>query len=296
MSTAAALDPHLRSWLEREVGPVDLVGALDGGITGEILHVRPHRSDDLVVRRWADDRAEHRALVDREMTGLAALEGCGIPLPRPVAADADGSASGLPTTVTTFLRGQVQLDPADERRWVRRLAAVLARLHAVPAPPLAPCERWSTEDPEDLTEHLAPDPGLARAARELAARTGTPAQPVLSHGDFQHFNVLWQQEEVSAVVDWPSVGLADRGLDVGHCRLNLAVLIGADAAMAFLEDYEELSGHRVDPAADMERLLAWSRRWQEFIPVQIAGRRTIDIASMPERVAETIARSVRRAG
>lgn len=76
---------------------------------------------------------------------------------------------------------------------------------------------------------------------------------MLAHGDYQHFNVLWQGERVSGVVDWPTVGRADRGRDTGHCRLNLAVLFEADLAMDFLDAYEERAGVAVDPAADLRR-------------------------------------------
>lgn len=289
------LSPALRDWLRPIVGEVELVRPLTGGITSQMLRLR--RMDgaaDVVVRRWSGDDPEQPELVRREAEGLTALAGTGLPLPSLLAADADGTASGRPSSVTTFLPGAVDLAPTDLRTWVRRLAEMLVRIHATPAPTLGPCEEW---DSSDLTwlDRSAADPGLARAARAFAARAPDPARAVLSHGDYQHFNVLWQAGTVSAVVDWPTVGLADRGLDVGHCRLNLAVLFSADAAMWFLDDYEQLAGTSVDPGPDLRRLLGFGTDWPRFIPLQVDGRAPVDGPGMAGRARETIRRTLARA-
>lgn len=289
------LDAALRDWLRPLLGEVELVRALTGGITGEMLHLR--RADggaDVVLRRWSGDDAEQPELVRREAAGLRALAGTGLPLPSLLAADPDGTDSGRPSTVTTFLPGAVDLTPTDLRGWVRQLAGMLVRIHETPAPPLGPCELWASSSLHWLDGEG--DPGIGPAAREIAARSPGPARAVLSHGDYQHFNVLWRDGRVSAVVDWPTVGLADRGLDVGHCRLNLAVLFSTDAAMWFLDDYEQLAGTPVDPGADLQRLLNFGPNWPEFIPLQVGGRAPVDGPGMAGRVRETIRRTLQRAG
>lgn len=326
LSRIPALDPALSSWLAPLVGEVSVVRSLVGGITGQMLQLRRAGGGaDIVVRRWPAGRDRARSndpsgdslwqqgMVRREVAGLEALQGAGLPAPALIAADPDGSASGRPTTVTTFLPGRVELAPPDLRVWVRGLAEMLARIHAVPPPELAACELWASSDlrwlegdhdsstgpsgPHSPEPRLGPlDDGLARAAQELAARPADPALVVLSHGDYQHFNVLWRGGSISAVVDWPTVGLADRGLDMGHCRLNLAVLFSADAAMWFLDDYEQFAGAQVDPAADLQRLLNFGPNWPEFIPLQVAGRTPVDGPGMAGRVRETIERTLRRAG
>jgi len=289
------LDPVLRDWLRPLLGEVEPVRALTGGITGQMLHLR--RTDggaDVVVRRWSGDDAEQPALVRREAAGLRALAGSDLPLPALLAADPDGTGSGRPSTVTTFLPGAVDLAPSDLRGWVRHLAGTLVRIHGTSAPPLGPCELWASSDLGWLDGEA--DAGSGREARELAAHAPDPARAVLSHGDYQHFNVLWRGGEVSAVVDWPTVGLADRGLDVGHCRLNLAVLFSAEAAMWFLDDYEQIAGTTVDPGADLQRLLNFGPNWPEFIPLQVGGRAPVDGPGMAGRVRETIRRTLQRAG
>ena len=293
-ASESELDPALRDWLTHVVGEVELVRPLIGGITAEMLQLRRRDGGgDLVVRRWSEEFPGAEGHVRRETDALRALVGGPLPVPELLAADPQGASAGCPTTVTTFLPGAVRLDPSGLRDRVRRLAGMLARIHAAPLPALEPVASGNLPR---LSWLEAGEPGLARAAARLAARPADPARKVLVHGDYQHFNVLWSGQRVSAVVDWPNAGVGDRGIDVGHCRLNLAVLHGADAAMWFLEDYEAAAGVRVDPAADVRHLMGFGPDWPEFIPVQVAGRAPVDGPGMAGRVRETLERTLRRAG
>jgi aminoglycoside phosphotransferase (APT) family kinase protein len=131
------------------------------------------------------------------------------------------------------------------------------------------------------------DRGLRDAARQAAA-TPLVDEPVLVHGDYQHFNVLWSNGRLTGVVDWPNAATGNRGSDVGHCRLNLAVLFDAATADAYLETYERIADVRVDRRADLRALLCFGPEWQDFIPHQVAGRAPLDVAGMPGRVAAAV--------
>jgi hypothetical protein len=87
---------------------------------------------------------------------------------------------------------------------------------------------------------------------------------------------------------WPNAATGNRGSDVGHCRLNLAVLFGAQTAGDYLARYERAAGTRVDRRADLRALLCFAPEWQRFIPRQVAGQAPLDLAGMPGRVAATI--------
>lgn len=76
---------------------------------------------------------------------------------------------------------------------------------------------------------------------------------MLVHGDYQHFNVLWCDDRLSGVVDWPNAATGNRGSDVGHCRLNLAVLFDARTAGDYLVMYERAAGVPLDRRADLPR-------------------------------------------
>ena len=130
--------------------------------------------------------------------------------------------------------------------------------------------RWSCDaSPDghtvrDRPLHWLADSGLRDAARE-AASGPLADEKVLVHGDYQHFNVLWCDGRLTGVVDWPNAATGNRGSDVGHCRLNLAVLFDSKTAGDYLVMYEAAAGVRVDRRADLRALLCFDLEWQRFV-------------------------------
>ena len=114
------------------------------------------------------------------------------------------------------------------------------------------------------------------------------------HGDFQHFNFLWTRGRLTGVVDWGAASTEPPSADVGHCRLNLAVLFGADRAERFRLAYQAEAGRSVDPWWDLHALAAYGDAWRRFIPVQVNGRVPVDTGGMTARVEEVLAAALRR--
>lgn len=276
-------------WAAHHVHPqarVASVARLPGGITADMDRVTvdsPTGLRDVVLRRWTgEDRA--RGLVEREASALAAVSGHGVPAPLLLAQDEDGAETGVPCTLTSALPGQPDLAPRDLQSWLGQLAATQAAIHAVPEHPQT---RWDGWYHDDRPLEWLDDRGLRDAARE-AASGALVEERVLVHGDYQHFNVLWRHGRLTGVVDWPNAATGNRGSDVGHCRLNLAVLFDSGAAEDYLGSYERAAGVRVDHRADLRALLCFDLDWQRFIPRQVAGRAPVDVAGMPARVAATV--------
>jgi aminoglycoside phosphotransferase (APT) family kinase protein len=167
---------------------------------------------------------------------------------------------------------------------VAQLATTQALIHTAPGTLSVRWDGWYDET--EPLDWLA-DAGLRRAARE-AASGPLADEKVLVHGDYQHFNILWCDGRLSGVVDWPNAATGNRGSDVGHCRLNRALLLGPEPAAAFLSAYERAAGVDVDRRADLRALLNYNLDWQRFIPHQVGGRAPLDVAGMPLRVAATI--------
>jgi len=115
------------------------------------------------------------------------------------------------------------------------------------------------------------------------------------HHDYQQFNTLWQRGRISGVVDWIFGSTGSPSMDLGHCRLNLAVLYSSDHAGRFLELYESASGRKVVPWWDVHELLVYLPGWGEFLQVQAGRLLRVDFAGMHDRVEQTLADALRRA-
>ncbi|MBO0812306.1 MAG: aminoglycoside phosphotransferase family protein [Microlunatus sp.] len=284
-------------WVSEQLdGSVEHYERLLGGITAamdRIVLQTPAGARTVVLRRWPAGRRHAIDHVRCETAALIAAAEHGIAAPRLIGADPSGERAGRPSVLMTEVPGRVELAPTDLDGWVDRLAGAQARIHAMPATLTDKRDGWF--DPGIALEWIQ-DAGLRREAVTAASGTDPDDEPIFVHGDYQHFNVLWAGGEVSGIVDWPMAGTGPRGIDVGHCRLNLAVLFSADAADRYLDCYQRAAGVTVDPHTDLRALLVWQEEWKEFIPTQVAGRAGIDLPGMAGRVAETVRRAVRRLG
>src|SRR5262249_45569815 len=149
----------------------------------------------------------------------------GLPVPELLAVSPDGAgAGGHPAILMSRLRGHVDLSPADPGAWLRQIAAAAARVHSAPVD--APAfESWL--DPADLRAPAsASRPGLWRTMISVLREKGGSRDTCFIHRDFQHFNFLWTRGQLTGVVDWGFASAGPPSIDVGHCRLNLAVLFG----------------------------------------------------------------------
>jgi aminoglycoside phosphotransferase (APT) family kinase protein len=81
----------------------------------------------------------------------------------------------------------------------------------------------------------------------VLAEPESRSEPRFIHRDFQHFNLLWSRRRLTGVVDWGSAASGPPDMDVGHCRLNLAVLYDADWAERFRLACQARAGQRTDP-------------------------------------------------
>lgn len=232
-----------RQTLNGAVGwAVDVLGvavtarrSLAGGLSAGMVALET-RGGDFALRWWEEPGRWPAACLARQRAALDALVGTDLPVPRCVASD-----DTVPAAVTTWLPGEIDLDPVDPQRWITALADTLVAIHRVPPPPMLPPSDAPADPKLDPDLDWLDDPGLEAEARALIATPST-GPPALLHGDYQHFNVVWRNGHLSGVIDWPLGGAGNRGLDVGHCRLNLAVLFGVDAAMTFLDRYEAAAG------------------------------------------------------
>lgn len=300
--TASATRPpaEVLAWVERTLGGDARVvrwRRLTGGLTSAVheLTVEQHgRRRPCVLRRYAAGR-EHDAYVARavasEAAVLTALERSDVPAPRALGSTSDASNGG-PAVLMSRVPGRMLLMPRDRERWLRQMAHTLTRIHALDID-AKPFESWIRH------AHLAPPPDAIRRdvwtdAIALVSQEPPAGARRFIHRDYQHFNLLWSRERLSGVVDWVEASLGPPDIDVGHCRLNLALLFSADVAERFREMVEAEAGRKVDPWWDLHALLSFGPDWKSFLPIQIDGRAPLDIGGMTARVEDVLARTLRR--
>jgi len=229
--------------------------------------------------------------VPLETAVLTKLDRSDIPAPRLIGSTTDAAVGG-PAVLMTRLPGEVHLTPRDRERWLRQMAQMLTRIHAL-AIDGKPFESWL--DHSQLSPPLdASRADVWREAIALVAEERAPTRTSFLHRDYQHFNMLWSRERLTGVVDWIEACVGPPEVDVGHCRLNLTVLFSADMADRFLAMYEAESGHRVDAWWDIHALLSFGPSWKEFLPIQIDGRAPLDVAGMTGRMEMVLERALRR--
>jgi len=254
---------------------------------------RNGRREEYVLRWWwpaATEQPWTARTVARETAVLAKLEGSTIPAPRVIAST---TAPGIgPAVLMTRLPGTVHLMPHDRERWLRQMAQMLVRIHALTLDG-TPFESWMD------ASQLSPPPDASRVdvwkeAIALVSQERVPTRTCFLHRDYQHFNMLWSRERLTGVLDWVEAGPGPPEVDVGHCRLNLTVLFSADVADRFHAMYEAESGHRVEAWWDIHALLSYGPGWKEFLPIQIDGRAPLDAAGMTARMEEVLERALRR--
>jgi aminoglycoside phosphotransferase (APT) family kinase protein len=254
---------------------------------------RNGRPEEYVLRWWMNGAEAERwpaHAVVREAAVLNTLEHSDIPAPRVMGWTTDVGVG--PAVLMTRLPGQVHLMPRDRDGWLRQLAQMLARIHAL-AVDGKRFESWLDGS------QLSPPPDARRVdvwkeAIALVSQEHAPTRTCFLHRDYQHFNVLWSGERLTGVVDWIEACAGPPEVDVGHCRLNLTVLFSADVAEDFRAMYEAESGHRADPWWDIHALLSYGPSWKQFLPIQIDGRAPLDADGMTGRMEDVLERALRR--
>ncbi|GAA3409994.1 phosphotransferase family protein [Paenibacillus hodogayensis] len=260
------LSDHTLEWVVDAVDPeasVLAVEQLQGGVSSRVHAVvlRSHGDKRAVVVREFDNAdwvREQPDLALQEAQSLRRASQAGeVPTPALIACDQSGSECGMPVVVMTRLEGRVVLEPPDRALWLDGMAEALARLHTIEAGDhpwtFAPYSNAATLD----TTSWSKVPDLWRKAADIVTGTRPRAAMRFIHRDYHPANVLWHAGKVSGVVDWVNGCVGPVGIDVGHCRVNLAQLHGIGAADEFLACYENHAGasFAYDPYWDLVTLI-----------------------------------------
>lgn len=259
-------------WLAGVLGPaarLRSIRRLDGATSSTLFilqtaagaNLHTASGAELVLRLFTnqDWLTEEPDVPRHEAANLLLLRSSGLPVPELVEFDPDGSHCGLPALLMTCLPGRVDLIPADMDAWLGQLAELLPRLHAVP-PGDHP---WRHVPYNDLPNLSIPDWSRFPARWERAIRIANsplPAfRPTFIHRDYHPVNVLFEGGRLCGLVDWPNACIGPAGVDVAHCRINLARMYGVPTADRFLACCQAAmsSYWEYDPFWDLLSIMDW---------------------------------------
>jgi len=259
-----AIAPHLAPGA-RSIGAVR---PLSGGASQELWLVTLPAADGerrVVLRRAPATRPTSSLAIpietEAELIRLAHAAKVPSPAVVYVLRPEDGLGAGyfMDYVEGEALGGRIVRDEAfaaARPKLARQCGEILARIHAIPAPALAPVKRAS-EIVDDL-ERLHRSENWPRPVFELAfhwLRRNMPDQGrvALVHGDFRNGNMLIGPEGVRAVLDWELAHAGDPMEDLGWICVNSwrfgvpdLPVGGFGAREDLYAGYEAVSGAPVD--------------------------------------------------
>ncbi|HET7627209.1 MAG TPA: aminoglycoside phosphotransferase family protein [Bacillales bacterium] len=253
-----ALDVQVIRWAEEVLNSsITAYEPLTGATSSRLYKME--LTDAEAVLRLYDNEAwleKEPDLAEHEAESLKQAEKLSVATPEVIGVDRNGKACGLPAVIMSVVDGKVELQPADFERWLDELAKTLADIHRLTADDF----QWEHFTYQDMGSVSVPawtnrTEAWNRAAKYVQQK---PKQTRLCfiHRDYHPCNVLWTNGNVSGVVDWVNACRGPAGVDVAHCRVNLAQLYGSETADHFLDRYLAHAGrdYKHDPYWDLAGL------------------------------------------
>jgi aminoglycoside phosphotransferase (APT) family kinase protein len=228
----AAIAPKarlLRAW--------ELTGGISARTTA-ITYTHDTRTERVVLRQpSATTLQRDPQAATREYCLLEQLTLHGLAVPQPILLDEQGTYSGSPGLVVSFIDGEPSYARTPVASFAEQIAAQLASIHSITAPTItlpAPPEPLASL-PLPATHRLF-DP-QAYAALAAAWPWAQQNKSALLHGDFWPGNWLWRDGELVGIIDWEDAALGDPLIDLAICRLELLWIFGPDVMEEFMQAY-----------------------------------------------------------
>ncbi|MFG1605258.1 phosphotransferase family protein [Actinoplanes sp. NPDC049265] len=293
------------AWVEASMGPGSrVVGCrrLTGGVCSAVNRLAVERRGvrTFVVLRQYPGGLDLRPSLEKEIANLGVVAGSGLPVPGIVATDVAGaSTGGAPSLLMTRLPGRVDLNPAEPRSWLTRIAEMAALVHSLdlPAKTLRPwADSWIAARDGFRVPVGAQRPAVWTAAFDVMKSPPPKDTAVFLHCDLLPVNLLWSRGRITGLTDWNSIHRGSRAIDVGHCRRYLAALYSPEWAERLRSLYMSIAGVTLDPWWDLYALLHYDDSGPKWIRGQVAGRRPVDVPGMTARVEVVVEAALRRLG
>jgi aminoglycoside phosphotransferase (APT) family kinase protein len=254
-------------WAARAVAPsaqvVSATGMRAGGNPWRLRLAHGGAAAEVVLKT-----GDVTADLDRQqlITTVAALQLAaehGLPAPRLIAADLDGSAAGTVAVLMTVLPGSTKIPRVASPARLRALGAAagaLQRVALAPRPGLELRTRALYDmDFAGWRKAVGTSPLLARAEERIASLPVPDGEPVLVHGDLWQGNTVWNGDCCSGLIDWDAAGAGSAGIDLGTLRSDVALYFGSSplASTGLAAADEVLAGWQQAAVRPAEHVAYW---------------------------------------
>jgi aminoglycoside phosphotransferase (APT) family kinase protein len=298
----------VRPRLDYAEAPTRMIGGYDATILSFSLQGAPAPfSGPLVLRLFQPAVDKQRAL--REAAVQNALADLGYPAPRVFAAEARIEPLGGPFLIMQRMAGRplgsefeglsikgfgqavdmVRQIPRIRREMIRLWDEAQTRLHALPVPDFVDRVAMAGISGESFTfdayfadqrasvEEFGLN-GLRPVVDWLDEHRPPPQNPVISHGDFQPFNVLAEDGHLTGVIDWVKTTIADPAFDYGAAMAILATVpLHVPAVMsrgmrAFMNNLARTHSSRCRSLPDCDDALRYYQVFNCLVQLVTVGR------------------------
>src|SRR5690349_13299 len=197
---------------------------LTGGVCSAVhrLTVERRGMRTFVVLRQYPGGLGLQVTLEEEIANLRVVAGSGLPVPSVLAADVGGAwTGGAPSLLMTRLPGHLDLNPAEPRSWLTRIAEMAVLLHSLdlPAKIFRPwTDSWIAPLDGSSVPVDAERQAVWKAAFGVMAATPPKDTAVFLHGDYLPVNMLWSRGRMTGLTDWNGIHRGARAIDIGHCR------------------------------------------------------------------------------
>jgi aminoglycoside phosphotransferase (APT) family kinase protein len=225
---------------------------LQGGISAQMTAfaiAQPDGQTQKMIVRQPNAETLHRypQAAANEFNLLQFTQAVGLATQNAYYLDESGTIFATPYLVIEYIEGKPEFAPVHLTTFTRQCATHLARIHQVDITQVD--LSFLPNQAVELTALIGQHAGKRHAAfaerrlrDTLAAAWPLPQRnaSVLRHGDFWPGNLLWQNEELVAVIDWEDAQLGDPLTDLAISRLDMLCIFGVEAMQSFTQHYQAL--------------------------------------------------------
>jgi len=224
--------------------------SLTGGVSAQIEAVRFEVTDpqtkhtgvhEVVIRAHGthDWKPHQEDITATEYELLSTLFDAGFEVPQPLLLDTTGTLLPRPYFVQQLIRGHTEVETAHLSNALDQMADFLLKLHDLDVAVVGDVTSLPrNEDPIAGALTYMPRDVAHRALRDALSswKCHAPSSSLL-HGDFWPGNIIWQDAELAAVIDWEDASIGTIESDLAGCRSELMVAYGEAAMNHFTARY-----------------------------------------------------------